>query len=136
MNNLLTAVYGKLTGSSLLSYVGGRVYLDQAPEGVEFPYCIFFVVTDGPERTFTDRGKSGIIQFSLFSSSESATEITTMYGHLLTLYDECSLTITSSSLVWFRRTNLTTMVEDITTPAGTTSVKHYAVDFEYMTFNS
>jgi hypothetical protein len=135
MNNLLTAIMTKITtGPSAFSTdVGGRIYLDQAPQGTEFPYCVFFIVSDVPEKTFGKGGKTGLIQFSLFSSSSGATEITTMYNDLDTLMDECSMSITSSSLVYFKRSNLTTMVDEITTPEGTTAVKHWAVDFEYFT---
>ena len=133
MNNLLTAIYGKVSGSALANDVSGRVYLDQAPQGVEFPYVVFFIVSGTPDRTFTERYTDTTIQFSIFSDSPAATEITNIYKDLKALYDECALTITSSSLVWMREQNLVTMVDDITTPDGTQEVKHWAVDFEIRT---
>lgn len=133
MNNLLTAIYGKVSGSALANDVSGRVYLDQAPQGVEFPYVVFFIVSGTPDRTFTERYTDTVIQFSIFSDSPAATEITNIYKDLRALYDECTLTITSSSLVWMREQNLVTMVDDITTPDGTQAVKHWAVDFDIRT---
>jgi hypothetical protein len=65
-----------------------------------------------------------------------ATEITTMYNDLLSLLDECSMTITSNNLVTFEFSNLVTMVDEITTPSGTATLKHWAVDFEVMTQES
>ncbi len=135
MNNLLTSLMTRITTgpSALYSDVGGRVYLDRAPQGAEFPYIVFFIVSDVPEKTFTEDYEDILIQFSLFSSSEGAAEITDMYADLKALFDECALTITGSTLVWMKRSNLTTMVEEITTPEGTTAVKHWAVDFSILT---
>ena len=133
MNNILTAIYGKFTGSALLSDVGGRIYLDRAPDNCEFPYVVYSIVSAVPEKTFTEHYTNTLIQFSLFSSSSGATEITTMYNDLKTLFDECSLTITSNTLVWCKEQNLTTMTDDITTPTGTQTVKAWHIDFEVLT---
>lgn len=135
MNNLLTAIMTKITTgpSAFSSDVGGRVFLDQAPPGSEFPYCVFFIVSNVPEWQFKERYEDILIQFSLFSASEGATEITDMYTDLKTLFDDCSLTITGSTLVWFRRQNLITMVDEITVADATQAVKHWAVDYEVFT---
>lgn len=136
MKNLLTAIYGKFSGSSFSTDVGGRIYLDEAPAGAEFPYCVFHIVAGSPDNVFAKKGKDTLIQFSLFSTSKGATEITTMYADLMSLLDECSLTITSNNLVLFAFQNLVPMVDEITTPEGTASLKHWAVDFEVMTQES
>jgi len=129
LTNLLTAIFGKFTSSSFSNDVGGRVFLDEAPTGAEFPYCVYFVVAGTPENAFQKKGKEILIQFSLFSSSQSAVEITGMYNDLIALFDECTLTITSNIFNNMHWSNLTTMIEDITTTDGTQTVKHYAVDF-------
>ena len=133
MNNLLTAIMTKISGSAFSTDVGGRVFLDEAPAGTEFPYCVFFIVSGVPDRTFTERYTETLIQFSIFSSSIGAAEITTAYNDLVALLDECALTITGSTLVWMKETNLVTMTEDIVTASGTQGVKHWAIDFEILT---
>jgi len=133
MNNLLTAIYGKLSGSTLDTYVGGRVYLDEAPPSPEFPYVVYFVVSDAPDYNFKTTLEDVWIQFSLFSSSASAVEISTMYNYLKTLYDDVKLTITGSTHIWMVRRNLVTMVDEVTTPSGTSTVKHWAVDYNVIT---
>ena len=133
MNNLLTAIMGRSTGSALSTDVGGRIYLDDAPEYVAFPYVVFFIVAGTPDRTFTEHYTNTLIQFSLFSDSTSGTEITTMYHDLIDLYDEYSLTVTDSTLLWIRESNLTTMVEEMTTQGGAIRVKHWSVEFEVLT---
>ncbi|MDD5226811.1 MAG: DUF3168 domain-containing protein [Candidatus Omnitrophica bacterium] len=119
----------KTTGSAISSDVGGRIYLDQAPEGVEFPYVVFQVVSDVPNNVFNKTGENVLIQFSLFSSSEGAAEITDMYADLKTLFDDATLTITGSTCINMARVNTVTMVEDITTTEGAQAVKHWAVDY-------
>jgi hypothetical protein len=130
MDELIKAIITKFSGSTISSDVNGRVFLDRAPDGCEFPYIVFFVVSSVPDWQFSERFEDTLIQFSLFSSSESAVEITTMLKDLKSLFDDCSLTITGDTLIWFRRQNITTMVEEITTATGTQTIKHYAVDYE------
>lgn len=133
MQNLLTAITNKISGSALSDDVGGRIYLDEAPDEAAYPRIVFLIVTDVPEKTFTEDYENIDIQFSLYSISESPAEIVDMHADLKTLFDECSLTITGSTLVWMKRTNMTTMVDDVTTTEGTTRCKHWAVDYEIKT---
>jgi hypothetical protein len=118
LTNLLTAIFGKFANSSFSNDIGGRIFLDEAPTGTEFPYCVYFIVTGTPDNAFQKKGKEVLIQFSLFSSSQSAAEITGMYNDLISLFDECTLTITSTIFNNMHWSNLTTMTEDITTPDG------------------
>lgn len=129
MNALFTATMTKISGSALSSDVGGRIFLDQAPEGTEFPYIVFFIVSSVPEDTFVKDIENTIIQFSIFSASAGATEITTIYGHLKALFKDAKLTVTGGVNVALEQENLATMLEDITTPSGTETVKHWAVDY-------
>jgi hypothetical protein len=134
MKDLLTAIMTKITTgpSALYSDVGGRVYLDQAPEGTVFPYVVIFIVSGVPADNFTDQIDDLLIQFSLFSESASVTEISTMYADLKTLFDNVSLAVTGCNMAWMKRENLTTITEDITTVNGNLPVKHWAVDYRIL----
>jgi len=132
MNNLLSAIMTKLSGSALYNDVGGRIFLDTAPEGTEFPYVAFFIVSGVPEYPSNKIMEDIIMQFSLFSASQGATEITTMHKDLKAILDDCSLSITDSTLIYFIRGNLSTMVEEITTQSGTATVKHWSQDYSIM----
>jgi len=129
MKNLSTAIFTAFGTSTLASYIGGRLYKGQAPDGVEFPYAVYGLVSDVPDNVFAKQGEEALIQFDLFSILSSSTQVETMYEYLKTAYDDCSMTITSTTLIWFRRDNAMLMVEDYTTPAGTQKVWHYAVDY-------
>jgi len=136
MKNLLTALATKISGSDLSTDVGGRIYLDEYPldeAPPTFPYIIYSIVSGVPNKTFTEIYTDTSIQFSLFSSSSSADEITTMYANLKALLDEGDLTITGSSLVWMREETLSTRVDNITTGDGTHFVRTWHVDFEIFT---
>lgn len=134
MNNLLTGLMGRFTGSDLSNYVGGRIALDQAQQGWEFPYVVFQIVGGTDESTFSNLVEDILIQFSLFSTSQSATEITTMYGYLKSALDDKPLTITGSTCVWLvRQGPPVTMTDEIDLPDGSKmGCKHWAIDYSTM----
>ena len=132
MNNLLAAIITKCAGSAFSTAVGGRIFLDEAPDGTEFPYVVLRIVAGSPEDTFTESIEDVLIQFSLFSASSGAAEITGIHAALKALFDYCTLTITGSTHITMKRQGLFTMVDDITTPAGTASVKHWSVEYSIM----
>lgn len=134
MNYLLQAIITKISGSALFNDVGGRVYCGKAQQGAEFPYIVFFSVGGYIERTFTERYSEYQIQFSLFSASESLVEISTMHKDLISLFDECSMSITGSTLQWMRQVGEPQqMVDEITTPTGEAAIHHWAQDFNVRT---
>jgi hypothetical protein len=132
VNNLLAAIMTRCAGSALAADVGNRIFLDEAPEGTEFPYVVFQIIASSPQDTFTDSIEDTLVQFSLFSATSGATEITGIYADLKTLFDYCILAITGSTHIEMVRQNLTTMVDDLTTPAGTVGLKHWAVEYSIM----
>lgn len=52
MLNFLTALKSKFTGSALSNDVGGRVYLDEAKQGAQFPYVVYSIVSGVPQDNF------------------------------------------------------------------------------------
>lgn len=128
--NLFTALINKISGSAFTSDIGGRFYADVAPQNADYPYCVFSIVTNNPDYTFTEDFEETTIQFSLYSTSAGTTEITDMWKDLTALFDECSLTITDQTLIWMVRRNTTTMYDDVTTTSGTVGLRHWAVDYD------
>lgn len=141
MKNLSTAIFGKMTSATdLYADVQGRLYKGRAPEGAQYPYIVYLIVSNYPEKTFTEDFEVTTIQFSLFSAASGSTEVEDMYTHLKALYDECNLSVTGSTwFYWMKRTNAILMVEDHTVPstiatiAASIQVWHYAVDYEIKT---
>ena len=134
MKNLTTAIFAKCAvGTDLYNDVAGKLFKARAPEGSEYPYIVFQVVSDVPEKTFSEEFENVVIQFSLFSVGESSVEVEDMFTDLKALYDECAFSITGSTLIWMKRANATLMIEDHTTKKGTIQVFHYAVDYDILT---
>ena len=120
-----------ISGSLLSTDIGGRLFEDEAPEdGAEYPYAIYFVVVSNPDDNFTHIIEGSLIQFSLFSTSKSSSEIKTMETHLNALFHKKMLTVAGQTMVWMERKNKITMVDDVITPDGTQRIKHYALDYE------
>lgn len=136
MNNLITAIQSKFSGSALSETVGGRIYHAFAPDANEYPRVVWHIISAPKEKTFTEVYRNTLIQVDLFSAkSAGETQIGQMYAYLSALLDECSLTITGSTLVWCREENLVTLSEDLDEPLqdGSTGLYHWAVDFSIAT---
>jgi hypothetical protein len=105
VKNLTTAIFSKAAGSGFSTAIGGRFYKGRAPQGVTWPYAIYFVVTDMPADTFTERLEDCVVQFSVFSKASGTTEILDAVAALQALYDYCNLTITGNALLYMQRTS-------------------------------
>ena len=51
MNNLMTAIYGELAGSTLTGLISGQMYQDKAAPGVDMPYVVFSIIGEYREKT-------------------------------------------------------------------------------------
>ena len=105
MNSLFTAIYNKFTATTTGFYndVSGRMYLYKAPQDAPFPYCVYFPVSDLNDVDFSDETEEFLVQFNVFSQSNSATEAGTLLASLKTLYDDCDLTVTGWRHLEFSR---------------------------------
>jgi len=129
MKNLLAGIMTKFSGSTVSTNVGGRIYFEQAPEGATMPYIVFYITSSNPSDTFTERVTDTYIQFSMFSSSSSVSEIGTIYANLRTLFDYATLTVSGNTFLRCEWQNLTTMVDDTTTVEGNKGIKLWAADY-------
>jgi len=129
MKNLTTAIYSKLSGSALAAHVSNQLFKGRAPDATEYPYIVYMVVTDVPEKTFSEDFENVIVQFSLFSAASGTTELEDMYTDLKTLYDDQELTVVGSTMIWMKRDMAVFSVEDHETPSGQQRVFSYHVDY-------
>jgi len=115
MKALRNAIYAKCAGSALDTLINGQIYYGKAPTGTRYPYVVFSRVAGNIEKTFTEEYDIPLIQFSVFSAnSSSSNEVHEIADAVKALYDECSLTITGSTLVWMRLQNDVGPMEDDT----------------------
>jgi hypothetical protein len=136
MNNLLTAIMTKCSGSALSTAVSGRIFFDGALDEIEYPYVIFSIVSDTQDDTFKDKLDDIIIMFSLYSISKGLAEITGMYENLKTIFDDAVLTITANYHIMISRQNMTTTFDDSTTPEGTVGLRRWDIDYRIITEKS
>jgi len=133
MKNLATAIYSRATsGATLMGLVGSRFYEDEAVEGTQYPYIVYSIIDSPKDRTFTEIFRNTTVQFSIYSTSKSTTEVKDIYAELSSRFDECDLTITGSRLLWFREQNVLFTTEELATHSGTI-VRGCHVDFEVRT---
>lgn len=130
MKALTTAIFGKCAaGTTLHTAIGGRLYKGRAPQNATHPYIVYQVVSDVPDNTFAEHLEDVLLQFSIYSTSSSTSEIEDIFAALKALYDDCTLTVTGGTLLWMRRQNAILNNEEYTTPTGTEYGWAYAVDY-------
>ena len=113
MKQLFKAVYVRYNDASaesvaLRASLLHSLYCYEPPQGTDFPYGTFFLVSDIPWNRFVEKGEEIVIQFNLFSKKgegtpDPATEISTLYGLLDAVYKECSLIIDDYIHVFIQR---------------------------------
>ena len=106
MNALYRAVmvhFGLTPDSGFYDDIGGRLYLNHAPQEATFPYCVFFMVSDDTDPDFTDEHEEITLQFNIFSQENSALEAGNLLESLKTMFDYCHLNVLGWSHLDFRR---------------------------------
>lgn len=134
MTNFLTALASILAASTLYNYVGGRVCFQKAPRGTVFPYVVYFLIGGNQRDTFKNKMDDMLLQVSLFSTSESVTEIATMYDYQKTALDDAKLSITGSTCVWCTRQGppMANIDELDVTEDGAEWCRHWATNYSVM----
>ena len=129
MKNLSTAIYSKIAGSLFSTAIGGRFYKGRVPQGTVWPFAVYYIITDNPRDTFTEKLEEVTIQFSIFSMKSGTSEIEDIFTSLRALFDNCSLTITGNTHVTMDRqgASLTSVPAD--TEEGTGEYWQYDVDY-------
>jgi len=129
MNALFEGIYSKFTdGGDFYDNLSGRMYLNIAPQGVTFPYCVFFSVSDLDDLDFVDEREEFLIQFNIFSEDEDATEAGDLFEDLKTMFDDCDLTVTGWRHLYCTR-SLTMPNNDFTQD---TPIHGYSVEYEVL----
>ena len=104
MEALFKGVYGRFatTGvrTALWTDIGGRMYLAECPQGTMYPNATYQLVHNTNDWTFTDDFDNALIQFNLYSMSNSAVEITDAEHKLRLLYHNCPLATTDLGSTW------------------------------------
>ena len=106
MNALYKAIYNKFnasTGHGAYTSVSGRFYLNVAPQATTFPFVVYFEVTDVDDLYFTEELQEYLMQFNIFSQSNSSLEAGQIFENIKSLFDNCNLTVTDWRHIGFQR---------------------------------
>lgn len=131
MKNLATALFGKIAASAFSTSIGGRLYQARAPQGVTWPYAVFYIISDAPMDTFTEKLEDALVQFSLFSKASGTTEVLDAAANLRALYDDCSLTITSNTHLMMERQGGGGTPENVMDDTEGGEGLYWQLDFDY-----
>ena len=91
------------TANDFKTGVSSRLYLGYAPQDTAYPYSVYNLDSLVPDFNFSSTYEEAIIVFNIFSDKEFHAEITTLYGYLDALFDDCVITVTGYSRVKFQR---------------------------------
>lgn len=115
--------------NSFKTAIGGRLYNTIAPDNTVMPYCVFTHISATQANTFTENMDEILIQFSIFSDASSPAEVYDAMTALKALFDKCTFTVTSATVVSFDRSIEGLIIEDHETEAGAQRIWHYHVDY-------
>jgi len=74
INSLRTGIYTKLNIASITDLLNGGINHFHAPQGTEYPFICYWIVTGSNEDSFTEWKDEVICQVDIFSDSSSALE--------------------------------------------------------------
>lgn len=91
------------THNTFYTAIGGRLYLDEAPQGAIFPYCTMHIIAGSYDWQFKETFEDTLIQFSLFDFSPSAVTVENAFTNLKDLFDWCTLSVSGYGFLYMRR---------------------------------
>ena len=128
---LKTAIFGKMAGTPFATAIGSRLYDTRAPQNPTLPYAVYFIVSNVPDRTFSEDMADILVQFSIFSGASAQTEILDIGAKLIAVYDKAVLSASGSKQIFMELANGEGEVTDdpADTLAGTGAYFQCDVDF-------
>lgn len=106
IDKVLTGIFTKFTGSTFATAVGSRMYSRFVPQLPVFPYAVIALPNTMHDWNYTDQFEEVDVQISIFSTSGSETEITDILTKAITLYDNCTLTVSGYTSVFMQRESI------------------------------
>ena len=83
--------------------LSGKMYFTEAPQHTSYPYAVYNMIANDYDWMFVEDMEEFLIQFSIYDDNTSATNSTTYFENLKSLYDWAEPTVTGYQLVWMIR---------------------------------
>ena len=103
LNELNKGIYDKLNVSSITDLLNGGINHYKAPQGTQFPFIVYFIVTDVRADTFDNWRDDILLQIDIFSDSNSAEEAENIAEKVAAQMDEASITATGYNVFFCQR---------------------------------
>ena len=104
MTPLIAGIFSLFsTTNDFKTAISSRMYFEEAPQNVDFPYCVVSIISSEHNWTFSDTFEDVLVQFSIFTQDSSAVNIGTYWGYLISLFDSASLTVSGYSSIFMHR---------------------------------
>lgn len=127
-------VDGGGTHNTLYTLLNGQLFEDEAPEASPYPYGIYFIISSPKDRTFSEEYRNTLVQMSLFSdASFDSREIHNAFQYAKDLFEECSLSISGSTLVWMKMSSYEFDIGEYTTDQGIEIINECYITWEILT---
>lgn len=107
MKTFLQSINAKITATSgtpavhnsFYNSISGRYYFNHAPQDSSYPLCVSYLINVNHDWVFKTDLENIILQFSIYSSNPSSSEICDVYEYLKLLFDDTTLTVTNYTFV-------------------------------------
>ncbi len=126
IDKVLTGIFSKFTGSAFATAIGSRMYSRFSSSLPVFPYAVVTLPDASADWNFSDTFEEIDVQFSIFSNSGSEVEITGLLNNLISLYDDCALTITGYTSVYLQRERIISLSD------GENGVRQFTVIYNLL----
>jgi len=121
---------GSAEYNAFYNSINGQLFENDASEYAVYPYAVYNIESTRSTYTFGEEYTTANIKLAIYSDNMDSDEIQLIYRYASDLFDDCLMVITGSYMIWMKEDNLTTMLDQHITDAGTKKVLIYTIDFE------
>jgi hypothetical protein len=128
------SITAEVDHNALWNAMGGRMYEDQADDGVDYPYAVYSIISAPKDKVFgSGECTDTLLQLSIFQSKMTTTDKFNAYYLAHTLYDEKPLILTGSTNLYMREVNYIKSIEQGDVADGSSTVIQHILDLEITT---
>lgn len=117
--------------SSFYDKIGGRLYPEEAPQGTQYPYAVYGLVSNTADENWHTKYENTTIDFALYSDNAGAAEIVQMHEALKEQFDNANPSVSGYDLIHFYREN--SWLNKSPTEIPNKSIWQYTIQYNVLT---
>jgi hypothetical protein len=111
MKDVIKAIYDKFSAANdFNTAIGGRFYLNSAPQAVSKPYSVFQLITNTASYNFTSTFDDSEIQIDIIDDNNTS-DVLDIADKCMALFDDCELTVSGYQFMKMER-DFNMLIED------------------------